>query len=91
MAASSQPSQEAAGRKPISRATPKTTAVAQRLRTVLAATCPARIGVPPTSTERKRSMMPPFMSSLTAVAVVAAPNPAQRRMTPGTTYMTYES
>ncbi len=36
-------------------------------------------------------MMPPFMSSLTAVAVVAAPNPAQRRMTPGTTYMTYES
>lgn len=36
-------------------------------------------------------MMPPFMSSLTAVAVVAAPNPAHRSRTPGTTYMTYES
>ncbi len=36
-------------------------------------------------------MMPPFMSSLTAVAVVAAPNPAERSRTPGTTYMTYVS
>lgn len=75
----------------MSRATANTSVVETRLRTVLAATWPARIGIPPMSRVRKRSMMPPFMSSLTATAVVAEPKPAQRNRTPGTTYMTYES
>ena len=35
--------------------------------------------------DRNRSMMPPVMSWLTLTAVVAAPKPAQSRMTPGTT------
>lgn len=75
----------AVGRKPIRRAMPRTRAVETRLRTVLAATWPARIAAPLMSRVRKRSMMPPFMSSLTATAVVAAPNPAHSSSTPGTT------
>jgi hypothetical protein len=84
-AAASQPSGVADGRKPMRRPTPRTSIVENRLRTVLAATWPARIAVPPTSSERKRSMIPPFMSSLTLTAVEDAPKAAQRMRMPGIT------
>ena len=38
---------------------------------------------------RNRSMMPPWRSWATLTAVWAAPNPAESRITPGTTYWTY--
>jgi hypothetical protein len=70
-------------------ATPSTSAVDTRLRSTLAATWPASTAPPRTSIDRNRSTMPPFMSWLTVTAVVAAPEPAHSRMTPGTTYVTY--
>lgn len=73
------------GRKPIRSATPRTRTVETMLRTALEATWPARIDLPPTSSERRRSMMPPFMSSLTPTAVPDEPKPAQSSRTPGTT------
>ncbi len=69
----------------MAKAAPSTRAVESALRVTVAATCPARNGVPPTSSVRKRSTTPSRMSSLTETAVLAAPNPAQRTRTPGTT------
>ena len=70
-AAASQSSGPASGRKPISTATPKTSTVEAALRATLAATWPASTAAPPTSIERRRSMIPPVMSWLTVTAVVA--------------------
>lgn len=88
--AASQPAGVAEGRKPIAKARARTRDVAMRLRATEAKTWPVRIWVPPMSRERKRSMMPPLRSSVTAIAVFDDPKPAQRRRTPGTTYMTYD-
>ena len=84
-AAASQSSGPASGRNPIRKATPNTSTVEARLRTTLAATCPARMAGPVTSIDRKRSMMPPVMSVVTLTAVIEAPNPAHSSSTPGTT------
>jgi len=81
----SQASGRAAGRNPMRRATVKTRTVEAVLRTMLAATCPARTAGAPTSMDQNRSMMPPVMSWLTVTAVVAEPKPAHNRITPGTT------
>ena len=43
------------------------------LRATLATTWPARNAAPPTSSERKRSTMPPVMSLETLTAVIDAP------------------
>jgi hypothetical protein len=59
--------------------------VAIRLRSRLAATWPTRIDAPAIGIERNRSTMPLVMSLATATAVVPAPNPAQRTISPGTT------
>jgi hypothetical protein len=84
-AAASQSSGPALGRNPIRKATPNTSTVEARLRTTLAATCPARTDAPATSMDRNRSMMPPVMSAVTPTAVIEAPNPAHSSSTPGTT------
>lgn len=84
-ATASRSSGPASGRKPMRKATPKTSAVATVLRSTLAATWPARIGVPPMSSDRKRSTMPPVMSWVTVTAVLAEPKPAHSSITPGTT------
>ena len=52
---------------------------------MLATTWPVSGAAPEIGIERKRSIMPVVMSALTLTDVVAAPNPAQSRMTPGTT------
>lgn len=83
--AASQPPGVPVGRKPMTKAAPRTRVVDRALRVTVAATCPARNGVPPTSSVRNRSTTPRRMSSLTVTAVLAAPNPAQRTSTPGTT------
>jgi hypothetical protein len=66
-------------------ATPNTRMVDAMLRAMLAATWPARIAGPRTSMDRNLSMIPPVMSWLTLTAVIAAPNPAHRTRTPGST------
>ena len=43
------------------------------LRATLAVTCPARTAAPPTSSDRKRSTIPPVMSWATLTAVIDAP------------------
>jgi hypothetical protein len=55
------------------------------LRATLAVTWPNSTAAPLTSSERKRSTIPPCMSSLTLTAVIAAPKPAHSSSTPGTT------
>jgi hypothetical protein len=84
-AAASQSGGPALGRNPIRKATPNTSTVEARLRTTLAATCPARTDAPATSMDRNRSMTPPVMSLVTPTAVIEAPNPAHSSSTPGTT------
>ena len=69
----------------MARPTASTSAVDARLRSTLAATWPLSSAVPRTSIDRSRSMTPPAMSELTLTAVVAEPNVAQSRITPGTT------
>jgi hypothetical protein len=87
-ATASQSSGPALGRKPSSSATARTSSVDAALRTTLAATWPPSTAAPLTSIDRRRSTIPPVMSWLTLTAVVAEPNPAHSRMTPGTTYVT---
>jgi hypothetical protein len=84
-AAASQSSGPALGRNPMRNATPSTRTVEARLRATLAATCPARMAAPPTSSDRNRSTIPPVRSWLTLTAVLAAPKPAHSSRTPGTT------
>ena len=58
-AAATHSSSVASGRNPISRPTRSTTTVDGALRATLALTCPAGTAAPPTSSERKRSTIPP--------------------------------
>jgi hypothetical protein len=82
--AASQSRAEALGRQPISRPAAITSAVATRLRARLATTWPMRREEPKTGIERMRSTIPFDMSVATATAVVPAPKPAQRTISPGT-------
>src|SRR5690606_339248 len=75
----------ASGRKPMRIDTPNTIAVETRFFTRLATTCPVSTVHAATGIDRSRSTMPPDMSRSTASAVLAAPNPAASRMTPGVT------
>ena len=85
LAAASNSSGSALGRKPIRSATPMTAALATRLRRREAATGPTSTDDPKVGSVRNRSITPVCMSLAIEIAVLAAPNPAQRTMTPGTT------
>lgn len=82
--AAAQSRSEALGRQPMIRPAAITSAVATTLRARLATTWPTSREEPKTGIERIRSTIPFDMSVATATAVVPAPNPAQRTISPGT-------
>ncbi len=71
--------------QPMPRATPMTGVVAIRLRSMLATTWPTRTEAALTGMLRNRSIIPLVMSVATDTAVVPAPKPAHRTISPGTT------